>query len=102
MTAAVRIMPFDASQPIGLENYDNSKGEFDITPYNCDCFMNIKHTLALGENETTRIYINEGCGEKNNEVRARPYAQQRSRALGATGNAGQAGCGGAELRPPAA
>ncbi len=69
-------MPFDASQPISLENYDNSKGEFDITPYNCDCCSDIKHTLALGEDETTRIYINEGCcGEKSNEVRARPYAQ---------------------------
>lgn len=70
-------MPFDPSKPVSADNYDDSHGTYNITPYApCLCCVEMKATLALGEDETTRIYINEGCcGEKDNQVRARPYAQ---------------------------
>jgi len=67
---------YDPSKPIGIDNYDKTYGEYDITPWNCDNWVTMQHKIALGKDETTRIYVNEGCcGERSNEVRARPYAQ---------------------------
>eukprot|EP00854_Cymbomonas_tetramitiformis_P023050 gene23050-27895_t len=55
---------------------DNSYGEYDITPYQeCGVCETVRHTLKLGLDETTREYVNESCGNKNNSVLSRPYAQ---------------------------
>ncbi|GMH64672.1 hypothetical protein TrRE_jg6839 [Triparma retinervis] len=67
---------YDPAKPIGMDNYDKTHGEYDITPWNCEMCVTMKHKIALGNDETTRIFVNEGCcGEKSNEVRSRPYAQ---------------------------
>ena len=67
---------YDPSKPIGMDNYDKTHGEYDITPWNCEMCVTMKYKIALGKDETTRIIVNEGCcGEKSNEVLARPYAQ---------------------------
>lgn len=68
--AAVNVQ--ECPQPV-----DNSYGEYDITPYQgCCCVCEtVRHTLKLGLDETTREYVNESCGNKNNSVLSRPYAQ---------------------------
>ena len=51
MVAARSVAPgqFDPEQPITVDNYDNSFGEFDITPYQCPCPLSatMKYTLAF-------------------------------------------------------
>lgn len=81
MVAARSVAPgqFDPEQPITVDNYDKSFGEYDITPYQCPCPLNgtMKYTLALGLDETTRIYkMKDCCGTPiQDQVMARPYAQ---------------------------
>lgn len=70
---------FNKMEPVTDTNYDNTFGEYDITPYHdggCCGEGPVKHVIAFGIDETTRIYENKDCcGNVLTEVRSRPYAK---------------------------
>ena len=76
--AEITLGKFDPEQPVSETNYDNSFGEYDISPYQWDIGCGkMTYKLALGLDETTRLYKTTDCygNEVQSEVIARPYAQ---------------------------
>ena len=74
----ITVGKFDPEQPVSETNYDNSFGEYDISPFQCNIGCGkMTYKLALGLDETTRIYKTTDCfgNEVQSEVIARPYAQ---------------------------